>query len=37
MDVVYVVVDGRAVEHGTHDQLVATSPTYRQIVLREDA
>jgi ABC-type multidrug transport system fused ATPase/permease subunit len=37
MDVVYVVVNGRAVEHGTHDELVATSPTYRQIVLREDA
>jgi ABC-type multidrug transport system fused ATPase/permease subunit len=37
MDVVYVVVDGRAVEHGTHEQLVATSSTYRQIVLREDA
>jgi ABC-type multidrug transport system fused ATPase/permease subunit len=37
MDVVYVVVDGRAVEQGTHAHLVATSPTYRQIVLREDA
>jgi ABC-type multidrug transport system fused ATPase/permease subunit len=37
MDVVYVVVEGRAVEHGTHEELVATSPTYRQIVLREDA
>ena len=37
MDVVYVVVDGRALEHGTHDQLVTSSPTYRQIVLREDA
>jgi ABC-type multidrug transport system fused ATPase/permease subunit len=37
MDVVYVVVDGRAIEHGTHDELVATSSTYRQIVLREDA
>jgi ABC-type multidrug transport system fused ATPase/permease subunit len=36
MDVIYVVVDGRAVERGTHDQLVASSSTYRQIVLRED-
>ena len=26
MDLVYVVVDGRAVEHGTHDELLATSP-----------
>jgi ABC-type multidrug transport system fused ATPase/permease subunit len=37
MDVVYVVVNGRATEHGTHAELVATSSTYRQIVLREDA
>jgi ABC-type multidrug transport system fused ATPase/permease subunit len=37
MDVVYVVVNGRAIEHGTHDELVASSSTYRQIVLREDA
>jgi ABC-type multidrug transport system fused ATPase/permease subunit len=37
MDLVFVVVDGHVVEHGTHDELVATSPTYRQIVLREDA
>jgi ABC-type multidrug transport system fused ATPase/permease subunit len=37
MDVIYVVVDGRAVEHGTHVELIATSSTYRQIVLREDA
>jgi ABC-type multidrug transport system fused ATPase/permease subunit len=37
MDVVYVIVNGRATEHGTHDELVATSSTYRQIVLREDA
>ena len=37
MDVIYVVVDGRAVEHGTHDELIATSSAYRQIVLREDA
>jgi ABC-type multidrug transport system fused ATPase/permease subunit len=37
MDVIYVVVDGRAIEHGTHDELIATSSVYRQIVLREDA
>ena len=37
MDVIYVVVDGRAIEHGTHDELVAGSSAYRQIVLREDA
>jgi ABC-type multidrug transport system fused ATPase/permease subunit len=37
MDLIYVVVDGRAVEHGTHDELVTTSSNYRQIVLREDA
>ena len=37
MDVVYVVLNGRATEHGTHDELVARSSTYRQIVLREDA
>lgn len=37
MDAVYVVVNGRASEHGTHDELVASSSTYRQIVLREDA
>jgi ABC-type multidrug transport system fused ATPase/permease subunit len=29
-------VDGRATEHGTHEELLATSSTYRQIVLRED-
>ncbi len=37
MDVIYVVADGRATEHGTHDELLATSPRYRQIVLREDS
>ncbi len=37
MDLIYVVVNGRAVEQGTHEELVATSSTYRQIVLREDA
>ena len=37
MDVIYVVVNGRAIEQGTHQELVATSSNYRQIVLREDA
>jgi ABC-type multidrug transport system fused ATPase/permease subunit len=37
MDVIYVVVDGRAIEQGTHEELVATSSNYRQIVLREEA
>jgi ABC-type multidrug transport system fused ATPase/permease subunit len=37
MDVIYVVVNGRAIAHGTHDELIAASSTYRQIVLREDA
>jgi ABC-type multidrug transport system fused ATPase/permease subunit len=37
MDVIYVVVNGRAIEQGTHEELVATSSNYRQIVLREDA
>jgi len=37
MDVIYVVVNGRAFAHGTHDELIAASSTYRQIVLREDA
>ena len=36
MDVVYLVLDGRVVEHGTHEELVARSLKYRQIVLRED-
>jgi len=35
--VIYVVIGGRAVEHGTHTELVAASSAYRQIVLREDA
>ncbi len=37
MDLVYLVVDGRAIDQGTHDDLVHRSLTYRQIVLREDA
>lgn len=36
MDVVYLVLDGRVVDHGTHEELVARSRKYRQIVLRED-
>jgi ABC-type multidrug transport system fused ATPase/permease subunit len=36
MDLVYLVDDGRVSDQGTHDQLVARSPRYRQIVLRED-
>ena len=36
MDVIYVVVNGRAIEQGTHEELVASSSNYRQIVLRED-
>lgn len=36
MDVVYLVDDGRVSEEGTHDELVARSSRYRQIVLRED-
>jgi len=37
MDVVFVVLDGQVTEHGTHDELVARSSTYRQIVLREES
>jgi ABC-type multidrug transport system fused ATPase/permease subunit len=37
MDLVYFMVDGVAVEHGTHRDLIATSAQYRQVVLREDA
>ncbi len=36
MDVVYLLVDGRAVECGTHRELIKTSPRYRQTVLREE-
>jgi ABC-type multidrug transport system fused ATPase/permease subunit len=36
MDVVFVVVDDRVVDQGTHDELIARSSTYRQIVLREE-
>jgi ABC-type multidrug transport system fused ATPase/permease subunit len=37
MDLVYVVEDGRVSDQGTHDELVARSARYRQIVLREDS
>jgi ABC-type multidrug transport system fused ATPase/permease subunit len=33
---VYVVEDGLVSDQGTHDELVARSARYRQIVLRED-
>ena len=36
MDLVYVVEDGLVSDQGTHDELVARSARYRQIVLRED-
>jgi ABC-type multidrug transport system fused ATPase/permease subunit len=37
MDTVYLEIDGRVIEHGTHDELISRSSTYRQIVLREDS
>ena len=37
MDLVYLMVDGRVVDQGTHHELVDRSRAYRQIVLREDA
>lgn len=37
MDVIYLLLGGRVVERGTHDELLANSSRYRQIVLREDA
>ena len=37
MDLVYFMVDGRAIEQGTHRELIATSALYRQVVLREDS
>ena len=37
MDVVYLLVAGKAVEHGTHRELIKSSPLYRQTVLREDS
>ncbi len=35
-DVVFLVLDGRVVDQGSHDELVKRSARYRQIVLRED-
>ena len=37
MDLVYLVDDGRVSDQGTHNELVARSARYRQIVLREDS
>jgi ABC-type multidrug transport system fused ATPase/permease subunit len=37
MDLIYVITNGRVTEHGSHDELLATSSRYRQIVLREDS
>jgi ABC-type multidrug transport system fused ATPase/permease subunit len=37
MNEVFLVLDGRVVDRGTHDELIARSSKYRQIVLREDA
>jgi ABC-type multidrug transport system fused ATPase/permease subunit len=36
MDLVYVLEDGRVSDQGSHNELVARSQRYRQIVLRED-
>jgi len=36
MDVVFVEVEGRVIDHGTHEELISRSSEYRQIVLRED-
>jgi ABC-type multidrug transport system fused ATPase/permease subunit len=36
MDLIFVVVNGRVVETGTHRELMS-SPAYRRIVLREEA
>jgi len=37
MDRVFVVVAGHVVDQGSHESLLATSKTYRQIVLREES
>jgi ABC-type multidrug transport system fused ATPase/permease subunit len=37
MDLIYVVVDGKVVDQGTHQTLLATCASYRQIVLREES
>jgi ABC-type multidrug transport system fused ATPase/permease subunit len=36
MSEVFFVIEGRVVDHGTHDELVARSTKYRQVVLREE-
>lgn len=37
MDLVYVIVDGKVVDQGTHQSLLTNSAPYRQIVLREES
>ncbi len=37
VDEVFLVIDDQVVDRGAHDELVARSARYRQIVLREDA
>lgn len=37
VDEVFLVIDDHVVDRGAHDELVARSARYRQIVLREDA
>ncbi|MHB2028181.1 MAG: ABC transporter ATP-binding protein [Acidimicrobiales bacterium] len=37
MDLIYLVINGRVVDQGTHNDLVQSSVAYRQIVLRQDA
>ena len=37
MDWIFVLLDGRVVDVGTHSSLTRDSPLYRQIVLREDS
>ncbi|HWD97046.1 MAG TPA: ABC transporter ATP-binding protein [Acidimicrobiales bacterium] len=37
MSEIFFVLEGKVVDQGTHDELVARSSKYRQVVLREDA
>ena len=37
MDLVYLVEDGRVSAQGTHSSLLASSPAYRYVVLREES
>jgi ABC-type multidrug transport system fused ATPase/permease subunit len=37
MSEIFFLLEGKVVDHGTHDELVARSARYRQVVLREDA